>query len=86
MPGAPNKFGFEQAAMYSAAEVARKLGLSVATVHRAAHTGQLPMVRLAGNTKMLFPRAAIDALCAGAWRPDPVEELPTHVPLERAPR
>ncbi|MFG2618007.1 helix-turn-helix domain-containing protein [Streptomyces sp. NPDC048507] len=49
---------------YNAKQLAALLGVSAPTVYRATADGQLPAKRLA--TKILYPRAAVAQLLAGA--------------------
>ena len=44
---------------YSAAEAARALGVSEATVRRLARRDQIPHMRL--GTRLVFPKAALDS-------------------------
>lgn len=57
-----------QPAVYTAAEVAKLLGVSKATVYAMAHSGQLPCKRV--GRRFIFPAAAFQA-----WLklPDPPE-------------
>ncbi len=52
---------------YSAAEAARILGLSRATVIRHTHSGTLPSIRV--GERILIPRSYIDDLFRGAGCP-----------------
>jgi len=54
---------------YSAAETAAVLGISEATVRRAARIGALPVFRVRGSTRLLFPRLLINRIANGEMPP-----------------
>ena len=53
---------------WTIAEAAQRLGIGRSVAYRAAHTGELPAVRIGG--RLLVPRSAVEAMLAGALRDD----------------